>query len=242
MKHFNGFLFALVLLVFVSLVGCFSSNSKDIEAFLKPHDGLLTIDNYILEPPDEITIFSSTIPEMNQQVQRIRPDGKITFESIGEVAVAGKTPRQVAEALGKMASELYALDGGNPIDVRVTQYKSKAYYVFGQVNFPGPQICTGRDSALRALSHAQPTTLAWTEKIQVIRPCNNHDEKPKIFELNLKRMIEHGDTSKNVLLNEGDIIYVPPTILAGIAMKIEELVRPIGRAFSTVNIVQAPVQ
>ena len=56
--------------------------------------------------------------------------------------------------------------------------------------------------------------------------------------MNFDRMIAHGDTSKNVLLQEGDIIYVPPTIFAAVAQVIEEFARPIGRAFSTVTIVQ----
>jgi hypothetical protein len=80
--------------------------------------------------------------------------------------------------------------------------------------------------------------MAWKERIQVIRPSADPNVKPRIFEVNLERMIVHGDTSKNVMLQEGDIIYVPPTILASIALKVEEAVRPIGRAFSTVNIVQ----
>jgi hypothetical protein len=42
-----------------------------------------------------------------------------------------------------------------------------------------------------------------------------------------------------VLLQEGDVIYVPPTVLAAIAMKIEEVIRPIARAFSGANIVQS---
>lgn len=52
-------------------------------------------------------------------------------------------------------------------------------------------------------------------------------------------MIVHGDISKDVLLQEGDTIYVPPTVLAAIALKIEEVIRPIARAFSGVCIVQA---
>jgi hypothetical protein len=51
-------------------------------------------------------------------------------------------------------------------------------------------------------------------------------------------MAAHGDASKNILLQEGDIIYVPPTVLAAIAMKVEEVIRPIARAFAGVNIVQ----
>lgn len=80
--------------------------------------------------------------------------------------------------------------------------------------------------------------MAWKQRIQVIRPSSEEGIKPKIFEMNFDRMIAHGDTSKNVLLQEGDIIYVPPTPLAAIAQVIEEFARPLGRAFSTVTIVQ----
>jgi hypothetical protein len=56
--------------------------------------------------------------------------------------------------------------------------------------------------------------------------------------LNLDRLMAHGDTSKNVLLQEGDIIYVPPTVLGWMALKIEEAIRPIARAFSGVYTVR----
>jgi hypothetical protein len=52
-------------------------------------------------------------------------------------------------------------------------------------------------------------------------------------------MSAHGEINKDVLLQEGDVIYVPPTVLAAIAMKIEEIIRPIARAFAGVNIVQS---
>jgi hypothetical protein len=80
--------------------------------------------------------------------------------------------------------------------------------------------------------------MAWKQRIQIIRPSSDPNIRPKIFELNYDKLVAHGDTSQNVLLQEGDVIYVPPTILAGIAQVIEEFARPIGRAFSTVNIVQ----
>jgi hypothetical protein len=62
--------------------------------------------------------------------------------------------------------------------------------------------------------------------------------KAKIFEVDFDRMMAHGELGKNVLLQEGDVIYVPPTVLSAIAMKIEEVIRPIARAFSGIYIVQ----
>jgi len=225
-----------------SVSGCFSSNPVDIGAFARPAKAIVTSDSYVLQPPDEIEIHCSKVPEIHLQLQQIRPDGKVSFEGLGEMEAAGKTPGQVAELLKKKVSSLYTLSGDEPIDVRIVAYRSKVFYVLGQVYLPGPKAYTGRDTVLRAVAESRLNSMAWASRIQVIRPSADKSIKPKIFEVNFDRMAAHGDTSKNVLLQEGDIIYVPPTVLAGIAMKVEEFVRPIGRAFSTVNIVQGPPQ
>jgi polysaccharide export outer membrane protein len=238
-----AFLRVIVLMFLVGLTGCFSSNPADIEVFQKPDQVTVTAEKYILQPPDEIEIHCSKVPEIHLQRQQIRPDGKVSFESLGEIEVAGKTPEQIADVLRSKVLLLYALAGDKPIDVRIVAYSSKVFYVLGQVYVPGPKICTGRDSLIHALAEAQPNPMAWVERIQVIRPSADESVKAKIFEVNLDRMIAHGEMSKNVLLQEGDIVYVPPTVLAAVALKVEEFVRPIGRAFSTVNIVTgAPVR
>lgn len=236
----RGIAVVILSLITISLTGCFSSNPKDIEAFVKPYEVNVTTKSYILQPPDEIEIHCSKVPEIHLQSQQIRPDGKVSFEALGEIEAAGKTPKQLAENIHEKVLSLYALTGDNPIDVRVVAYQSKMYYILGQVNWPGPKVYTGRDNVLSAIVEARPNPMAWLERIQVIRPSGDKEIPPKIFEINLDRMIVHGDTSKNVLLQEGDIVYVPPTIMGGIALKIEEFVRPIGRAFSTYNIVSPP--
>ena len=178
------------------------------------------------------------MPEIHLKRQRIRPDGKISFESLGEIEAAGKTVAEVSNALRTKVSELYRLQGNQPVDVTIVAYRSKVFYVLGEVYLPGAKVYTGRDTLLNALAEARTTVMAWKQRIQVIRPSSEEGIKPKIFEMNFGRMIAHGDTSKNVLLQEGDIIYVPPTPLAAIAQVIEEFARPLGRAFSTVTIVQ----
>ncbi len=238
MKHIRVILDAVLLLGMLSLTGCFSSHAKDIEAFLRPRDVNVTTESYVLQPPDGIEIHSSNVPEIHLQRQRIRPDGKVSFEALGEIEVAGKTVEEVADVLKEKVAELYALPGDSPIDVRVFAYLSKVYYVLGQVARPGLKDYTGRDTLLSALAEAQPTPLAWEERVQVIRPSGVKGVKPKIFEVNFDRMTAHGNTSKDVLLQEGDIIYVPPTVFAAAAMMLEEIIRPIARAFSGAYILQ----
>ena len=240
MRYMRTFAGVALIAFLVSLVGCFSSNPADIAVFSKPVQVTVTADSYVLQPPDRIEIYCSKVPEVHMQQQQIRPDGKVMFEALGEIHAAGKTPKELADLMKEKIMLLYALTGDNPVDVRIVAYKSKVYYVLGMVYFQGPQEATGRDTVLTALAKARPTTLAWVERVQVIRPSADKKVKPKIFEFNYDKMIAHGDTSKNVLLQEGDIVYVPPTVLAAIGLKMEELLSPIGRAFSTVNIVQGP--
>ncbi len=237
MRYQTFFVQAFLLVCLVALSGCFSSRPEDIEAFVKPMQTNVTAENYILQPPDGIMVYCTKVPEIHQQVQTIRPDGKVTFEALGEIQAAGKTPEELAELLKEKIMLLYALVGDNPVDVRVVTYRSKVYYVLGQVYVPGPKVYTGRDTFLFAIAEAQPNPMAWIERIQVIRPSSDGLSAPKIFEVNLDRMIAHGEIDKNVLLQEGDIIYVPPTVLAAVALKLEEFMRPIGRAFSAVSIV-----
>jgi len=238
MTYIRVVVVSILLLITIGATGCFSSRPENIEAFLKPRQVNVTAQTYILQPPDEIAVLCSKVPEIHQQRQRIRPDGRISFENLGEIEAAGKTPEEVAKALHKKASELYRLEGESPIDVRIVVFRSKVFYVLGEVYLPGEKDYTGRDTVLSALAEAKINPMAWEQRVQVIRPSSDKSIKPKIFEVDLDRMIAHGDTSKNVLLQEGDIIYVPPTVVSAIAQVIEEFARPIGRAFSTVTVVQ----
>jgi len=233
MKCSRAVIWTVLSLLTVSLTGCFSSNPKDLEAFLMPDNVDVSTKHYILHPPDEIVIHCSSVPEIHMQSQQIRPDGMIGFEAVGEIYVAGKTPAQVANELRGKILELYQIEGDNPIDVRVVGFRSKRIYVLGQVGSPGAQVYTGRDTVIGAIALAgSPTVLAWEERIQVIRPSSNKDVKAKIFEFNFDRAAAHGDGTKDVLLQEGDIIYVPPTVLAAVALILEEFMRPVTRAFS----------
>ncbi len=123
MQYIRTIAIAILLVITISLTGCFSSNPKDIEAFLMPSKVNVTARNYIMQPPDEVEIQCSKVPEIHMQRQQIRPDGKISFEAVGELDVAGKTPAQVANALRAKILELYQNEGANaPMTVSRPEY------------------------------------------------------------------------------------------------------------------------
>jgi polysaccharide export outer membrane protein len=222
------------------LTGCFYSHPEDIQAWVKPYETNVTADRYVVQPPDELEMRCALVPEINMQRQRVRPDGKISFEGLGDFDVAGKTPEEISVEVEKRVRDLYNLTGEHRVDVRVAVFASHVYYITGMVTRPGPRNYTGRDSTLTAITEAQPNTMAWQKRIQVIRPAAQEGAEPFIFEINYKDMVIKGDTTKDVLLQEGDIIYVPPTVLAAIGMVLEEFISPVARAFYGAYLVQNP--
>ena len=242
MVHTRALPVATLLLFSVGLAGCFSSDPADIKSFMMPQKVDVSTDTYILQPPDDIQVHCSEAQEIHLATQQIRPDGKISLEMVGEIDAAGKTPAQVANILRAKVLEYYRVEEGEyRVAVSVVGFRSKRIYVFGQVAVPGAQVYSGRDTVMGAIALAGgPTVLAWQERIQVIRPSHDENVKAKIFEINFDRMSAHGEASKDVLLQEGDVIYVPPTIMAAAAMKIEEFIRPIARAFSGYYITTTP--
>jgi protein involved in polysaccharide export with SLBB domain len=80
--------------------------------------------------------------------------------------VAGKTPTEVQDALTEAGKKFY--DDADAT-VTVTGFNSQRFYVFGQVGTAGPVPWTGKDTLVEALAKAQPTYLAWPERIIVVR-------------------------------------------------------------------------
>ena len=81
---------------------------------------------------DVLKISYPGAPELNQ-LQKIRPDGKISLSLIGEVTVAGKSLPQVQEELAK----LYKPQLVNTDVVVGLESTAAAVYVSGAVNRPG---------------------------------------------------------------------------------------------------------
>jgi hypothetical protein len=87
---------------------------------------------------------------------------------------------------------------------------------------------------LTTLAEAQPTRLADPSRIAVLRP-NKDGELIRRMTINLDDMVKRGDTSLDALLEEGDIIWIPPNPLAKVGLALQQLLLPIQPAASTVS-------
>ncbi|MCL2700088.1 MAG: polysaccharide export protein [Phycisphaerae bacterium] len=244
---------AMVLTVGVAclaLGGCYDPQA--VNEFLKTSQSPVSSEEYVFLPPDALSITSRQVPEINGITQVIRPDGKINLPLIGEITVAGKTPRQVELAMMEAAKEYYEQTDAV---VTVAAYNSKKFYVFGQVGTPGPQPYTGHDTLLNALAIVQPTYLAWQQRIIVVRGSRPQDggyapsvtpseedltyfrrwgewretpEHPReTMIVNMWAMVKHGDLSHNVYLQPNDVIYVQAHPFAKVGLTLQALLFPV---------------
>jgi protein involved in polysaccharide export with SLBB domain len=208
---------ALVL----TLTGCASKN-PDMLHFLREHEHEVSAIEYRVGIPDGIAISAPRIMEIDNEAQRIQPDGKISLRLVGDVKIVGMTAKEIAAKLEVLLSRYYV---DPKVSVRIVNYESKKYYVYGQAGNAGPRPYTGRDTLLDAVIRSNTTFLSWTSRVKVIRPA--HDETPvRLLEVDVDTMVKTGDWSKNVLLEPNDIVYIPPTPAAWLGLRVREVLFP----------------
>ncbi len=154
---------------------------------------------------DELKKAITTAPRGQSKISPVRPDGRTSFPFIGDVKVGGLTVEQVR----KIINEKYRLYVRNlEVTVVIERVVNPTIYVSGEVNGPGDLTITGPLYLSQVVSRAKGLTpTADGKKVMVIRRFGVN--KPIVFNADLDAVLLKGDISKNVLLTEDDMVYVP---------------------------------
>jgi polysaccharide export outer membrane protein len=195
----------------VLLAGCESERVStpnaegDNGVFHRATQHVVSSAEYRIDPPDEIVVKAPNVKELDGQKQKVRPDGKVSLNLLGEVYVAGLTPTEVNDLLQKLTKQYYT-----NADVKVEVIaNSKFYYVFGQgVAGQGRFPYTGRDTVVTALANAGFDNKAWPQQVRLSRPGKNGQDNATAV-VDFTKIWGYGDLSQNYLLEEGDIIQIP---------------------------------
>lgn len=211
-------------------VGC-QPTYTDYADFVQTPKPLVTATEYRLAPPDSVSVGSKRVREINGTTQTIRPDGMISLPLIGEVFAAGKTPLELADEIEAHAQQYYE---DADVSVSVANYASKKIYVFGEVGRSGPYNYNGTNTVFNTLAIAQPTRLANPSKVQILRPNPDGTFRRKMT-IDFDKMVKKGDTSLDAVLEENDVIYVPPNALAAVGLACQQLLLPLLPMSEVVN-------
>jgi polysaccharide biosynthesis/export protein len=193
----------IFLLVFLPQTSAAAADSNQVPASTPINN------DYVLHSGDIVAINVYGYPELSfpsmgqPEGLTIRPDGKITYPFLGEIVAEGITAKQLSGLLTDRLGTLYV----NPtVSVNLMRFGTDRVYVLGEVNAPGSYELDKSRNLLDAIGAAK----GWTKdaaktKVFVIRK-NQKGEPP--LKVNLMGLLKDGDTSKNIPLQQGDVVFL----------------------------------
>jgi polysaccharide export outer membrane protein len=160
--------------------------------------------DYTIGPGDQLGIEVWKDPALTRVVT-VLPDGKITFPLIGELEAGGKTVDQLKKEIDQKIAR-YVPDSTTTVEVR--QINSLHIYVLGRVNAPGRFVLSSNVTVLQALAIAGgPNTFANRKQIRILREKKGVTTMSPLFDYD--EVTSGRGLKANILLERGDIIYVP---------------------------------
>jgi len=172
--------------------------------------GAAAAEEYIMTPGDQLQIYVLGHPDLSStrsssdSAYTVRPDGKLNFPLVGEIDVNGLTVFEFTNLLTKELSE-YII---NPkITVNVAKLGTTRVFVLGEVKNQGMHELTKSHRVLDALGAAGGFTEKSAKKsIFLVR--NGVREADRVQKLNILNYMKKGDTSQNLVLHEGDCLFL----------------------------------
>jgi polysaccharide biosynthesis/export protein len=175
--------------------------------------------NPVIGLGDELEIKFYYSPELNLQ-QRVRPDGMISVQLVGDVLAVGLTPQQLDTQL----QELYAKHLKYPeIAVIVRGSYSRRVLVGGEVARPGPIDMPANLSAFEAVLLAGGFNLVTADTMRVVVLRDDGTGRRVGYAVNMKDTLK-GATESPFMLQPTDIVYVPRTGVVDVNQAIQQYV------------------
>ena len=160
--------------------------------------------DYLLRAGDELLV---TILEEKDSARRIpvRPDGRISYDFVGDVQASGRSVTQVREEIEEKLRKLYV---SPHVSVIGTTFTARVY-VLGEV---GTQRSVPFQEGMGLISVvAEVGGLSHKGKHNQVLVVRGGFDQPVVFEANYAQVVR--GRQRDIPLLAGDIIFVPPTAL-----------------------------
>jgi len=208
MKNNVSFFSSVVIITSLITIGCSAKNLPSLSTKAPPVFKE-TLEEYYLQPGDNLDIKCFNNPELNENVT-IRPDGKISLQLLDEIQAAGITPAQLDELLTKKYS---AHLKEAMVTVIVKDFGGQRIYVGGEVNSPQVLEVVGRVNALQAIFDAGGCREdAKLSSVMIV--SRGPDNRPIARKVDLQKALVGELPEEDYLLSPYDMVYVPKTNLA----------------------------
>lgn len=178
---------------------------KNSEITFEPNLRMATPSSYIIGPDDEILLDISGDNEASYQLP-VSPDGTITVEYVGKVALSGLSIAAAKSKIQQRLSGTYPAirSGQTQVDVNIGNIRSIRITLTGAVTKPGTYTLPSLATVFNALyASGGPSEKGTYRQIQVVR--NNQ----VVTTIDLYDFLANGIQRGNIRLQDQDIIHIP---------------------------------
>ncbi len=161
---------------------------------------------YTIGDGDEIDIQVVGRPELSGQ-HLVGPDGRITLPLHGSFEIKNLTREDAAKGVAKAFERFYT---SVDVTIRVVKYSSNRIMVLGHVGKPGVLYFDNAPTLLEALSKSGiASSGSGASEKSLPRRCAIFRGKDLVVWIDLKSMLERGDSLADLRLRRDDVLYVP---------------------------------
>ncbi|MBI5742159.1 MAG: polysaccharide biosynthesis/export family protein [Nitrospirae bacterium] len=154
--------------------------------------------DYVIGGGDALQISVWGSPELSLSTT-VRPDGKISIPSLGELKASGLTPKELT---GVLERELAKVIKTPIVTVIVTGMTNYRIFVFGKGAVAGVRTLTRETTLLEFLSQLGSMENADMENAYLVR------DKKKIMN-GFSKLFEKGDFARDIVLEPDDMLFIP---------------------------------
>lgn len=160
--------------------------------------------NYIVGEGDVLKITVYEHADLTTTA-RVSADGIIKFPLIGNVQVDGLTISEISQNMTTLLADGYIVSP--QVSVFIEEFRSRKAVILGQVSKPGMYVLSGNTTFLELLSNAGGLARDAGNKAIIKRKSGTSGEET-VITIDLKRLIEEGDTSLDLALMDSDNIFI----------------------------------
>ena len=187
-------------------------------------------DEYRIQSGDELHVRFTFQPEMSEQIP-VRPDGRISLATTGEIVATGLTPTELERVVAQKSEHRLK----NPeVVVVVTKIAEQRVYVGGEVMKPGYVTLLAGMTPLQAV--VQTGGFRQTAKMDsVLLLTPGAGGKFSAARMDMEQVVADG-VPERVRLHPGDVVYVPATWIADMNVVVDQYVRGLIPALPRVGV------
>lgn len=161
--------------------------------------------DYIVGPGDVLKISVYDHNDLETTV-RVTENGHIVMPLLGQVKVGGMKTSDVSDQISRLLADGYII---NPqVNIFIKEFRSKKAVILGQINKPGIAELRGSITFLELISQSGGLKETAGDAATIKRTQNG---KQEVIVLSIKSIVEGGDLSQNILIRDGDTIYISKT-------------------------------